>query len=173
MLRQLTRSTSILFKVGRLKASLFGPSAPGPLAWTILKSSAYEELFSERTAVPLIKRRFGWPCSNDRRVRPINLPRRRVRLLVPGGCRTLSSSRTAAKLDNWYVNYADSLSDQESGQVIEFEFIGGGHGTSSPHEALVPLPAPTSPPTLTAAVAPDCLRRSFDHDQPHTGIARA
>jgi uncharacterized damage-inducible protein DinB len=40
-------------------------------------------------------------------------------------------------MDNWYVNYADSISDQESGQVIEFEFIGGGHGAMSRSDILL------------------------------------
>lgn len=35
------------------------------------------------------------------------------------------------KMDAWYVDYADSLSSGKLDEVVEFEFIGGGHGAMS------------------------------------------
>lgn len=35
------------------------------------------------------------------------------------------------KMDAWYVDYAGSLSDEKLGEVVEFEFIGGGTGVMS------------------------------------------
>src|ERR1700731_2413598 len=32
------------------------------------------------------------------------------------------------EMDNWYVNYADSISDRELAEIVEFEFIGGHRG---------------------------------------------
>jgi uncharacterized damage-inducible protein DinB len=41
------------------------------------------------------------------------------------------------EMDNWYVNYADSISDRELGEIIEFEFIGGGRGAMSRRDILL------------------------------------
>jgi uncharacterized damage-inducible protein DinB len=40
-------------------------------------------------------------------------------------------------MDNWYVKYADSISDRESGEIVEFEFIGGGCGAMSRRDILL------------------------------------
>jgi len=41
------------------------------------------------------------------------------------------------EMDNWYVNYADSISDGELGEIVEFEFIGGGRGAMSRRDILL------------------------------------
>lgn len=41
------------------------------------------------------------------------------------------------EMDNWYVNYADSISDSELGEIVEFEFIGGGRGAMSRRDILL------------------------------------
>ena len=41
------------------------------------------------------------------------------------------------EIDNWYVNYADSMSDYESSEIVEFEFIGGGRGAMSRRDILL------------------------------------
>ena len=41
------------------------------------------------------------------------------------------------KIDNWYVNYANSISDRELGEIVEFEFIGGGRGAMSRRDILL------------------------------------
>jgi uncharacterized damage-inducible protein DinB len=40
-------------------------------------------------------------------------------------------------VDNWYVTYADSISDQELNDIVEFEFIGGGQGAMSRGDILL------------------------------------
>ena len=41
------------------------------------------------------------------------------------------------QMDHWYVNYADSLSRDQLGEVVEFEFIGGGPGAMSREDILL------------------------------------
>lgn len=41
------------------------------------------------------------------------------------------------KIDAWYVEYANSLTDEALAQVVEFEFIGGGHGAMSRRDILL------------------------------------
>jgi uncharacterized damage-inducible protein DinB len=41
------------------------------------------------------------------------------------------------EIDRWYMSYANSLSEAQANQVIEFEFIGGGHGAMSRREILL------------------------------------
>ena len=41
------------------------------------------------------------------------------------------------KMDNWYVDYANSISDRELDEVVEFEFIGGGRGAMSRRDILL------------------------------------
>lgn len=41
------------------------------------------------------------------------------------------------EMDNWYVDYADSISESESGEIVEFEFIGGGLGAMSRRDILL------------------------------------
>lgn len=41
------------------------------------------------------------------------------------------------RLDSWYVDYADSLSRDQLGEVVEFEFIGGGTGTMSREDIIL------------------------------------
>jgi uncharacterized damage-inducible protein DinB len=41
------------------------------------------------------------------------------------------------QIDNWYVNYADSLSEENLSEIVEFEFIGGGHGAMSRRDILL------------------------------------
>lgn len=41
------------------------------------------------------------------------------------------------EIDNWYVSYADSISDGELGEIIGFQFIGGGHGAMSRRDILL------------------------------------
>jgi uncharacterized damage-inducible protein DinB len=40
-------------------------------------------------------------------------------------------------MDNWYVNYAESISDRELKEIVEFDFIGGGHGSMSRRDILL------------------------------------
>jgi uncharacterized damage-inducible protein DinB len=40
-------------------------------------------------------------------------------------------------VDDWYVSYADSISDNELGESVEFEFIGGGRGNMSRRDILL------------------------------------
>lgn len=39
-------------------------------------------------------------------------------------------------IDVWYVNYADSITENELGEILEFEFIGGGTGRMSRRDIL-------------------------------------
>ena len=41
------------------------------------------------------------------------------------------------RIDTWYVDYADSLSQDQLDEVVEFEFIGGGIGAMSREEILL------------------------------------
>jgi uncharacterized damage-inducible protein DinB len=40
-------------------------------------------------------------------------------------------------VDGWYVKYADSISEHELAGIVEFEFIGGGHGAMSRSDILL------------------------------------
>jgi uncharacterized damage-inducible protein DinB len=40
------------------------------------------------------------------------------------------------EIDNWYVDYANSATDLELGETVEFEFIGGGYGSMSRRDIL-------------------------------------
>ena len=41
------------------------------------------------------------------------------------------------EMDNWYVDYANSISERELGEIVEFEFIGGGRGAMSRRDILL------------------------------------
>ena len=41
------------------------------------------------------------------------------------------------RMDIWYIDYADSLSPDRLGEVVEFEFIGGGIGAMSREDILL------------------------------------
>jgi len=41
------------------------------------------------------------------------------------------------RIDNWYVKYANEITDLELGRIVEFEFIGGGHGCMSCRDILL------------------------------------
>jgi uncharacterized damage-inducible protein DinB len=41
------------------------------------------------------------------------------------------------EIDTWYVDYADSLSEDQRAEVIEFQFIGGGAGAMSRENILL------------------------------------
>ena len=41
------------------------------------------------------------------------------------------------QMDAWYVDYADSLSNDRLDEVVEFEFIGGGNGAMSRGDILL------------------------------------
>jgi len=40
-------------------------------------------------------------------------------------------------IDNWYANYAESISDQALNEIVEFDFIGGGRGSMSRRDILL------------------------------------
>lgn len=40
-------------------------------------------------------------------------------------------------IDKWYVDYADSITDEELTEVIQFEFIGGGTGQMNRRDILL------------------------------------
>ncbi|SEQ81659.1 Uncharacterized damage-inducible protein DinB (forms a four-helix bundle) [Amphritea atlantica] len=40
-------------------------------------------------------------------------------------------------IDEWYVNYADTIAESELEEVVEFEFIGGGTGQMSRRDILM------------------------------------
>lgn len=40
-------------------------------------------------------------------------------------------------IDEWYISYADSISDDELAEVVDFEFIGGGTGNMSRRDILL------------------------------------
>ena len=52
----------------------------------------------------------------------------------PGMAELAASQR---ELDEWYVDYADSLNDSELAEPVEFEFIGGGAGRLSRRDILL------------------------------------
>ena len=41
------------------------------------------------------------------------------------------------KIDQWYVDYAQSLSTQELHEIVDFEFIGGGRGAMARRDILL------------------------------------
>src|ERR1700722_13036113 len=41
------------------------------------------------------------------------------------------------EMDDWYVNYANSISNTELGEIVEFKFIGGGRGALSRSNILL------------------------------------
>ena len=41
------------------------------------------------------------------------------------------------EIDDWYVEYAASITELELGEVIDFEFIGGGRGSMSRRDILL------------------------------------
>jgi uncharacterized damage-inducible protein DinB len=41
------------------------------------------------------------------------------------------------EIDRWYAAYADSTPDEELGEIVEFEFIGGGRGAMSRRDILL------------------------------------
>ena len=56
----------------------------------------------------------------------------------PEHCPTMEELAAAQrKMDNWYVDYASSLLDQELSELVEFDFIGGGHGSMSRRDILL------------------------------------
>ena len=40
-------------------------------------------------------------------------------------------------MDAWYIDFVDSLNEQELGEVIRFEFVGGGEGAMTREEILL------------------------------------
>ncbi len=44
--------------------------------------------------------------------------------------------QAAKSMDQWYIDLADRLTDEELSEVIEFEFVGGGAGAMSRLEIL-------------------------------------
>src|SRR5262245_32539797 len=45
--------------------------------------------------------------------------------------------RLQKEIDAWYVDYSQTLSDEQSAEVVEFEFIGGGAGAMTRGEILL------------------------------------
>lgn len=41
------------------------------------------------------------------------------------------------EMDNWYVDYANSISDRELGENVEFEFIGSGAGRMTRRDIIL------------------------------------
>jgi uncharacterized damage-inducible protein DinB len=41
------------------------------------------------------------------------------------------------QIDGWYVDYADTISTAQSTEIIEFDFIGSGHGAMSRSDILL------------------------------------
>lgn len=41
------------------------------------------------------------------------------------------------QIDGWYVGYADTLSIPDLSEIVEFDFIGGGHGAMSRSDILL------------------------------------
>jgi len=48
---------------------------------------------------------------------------------------TLSANQ--AKIDDWYVEYTESISDDALHEIVDFEFIGGGHGSMARRDILL------------------------------------
>jgi len=44
---------------------------------------------------------------------------------------------TQREMDNWYVSYADTLSQSDLTEAVDFEFIGGGQGVMSRGDILL------------------------------------
>jgi uncharacterized damage-inducible protein DinB len=56
----------------------------------------------------------------------------------PGICPAFAELRISqSALDAWYVGYADELSDVKAAEIVNFEFIGGGHGCMSRGDILL------------------------------------
>jgi uncharacterized damage-inducible protein DinB len=47
--------------------------------------------------------------------------------------------RTQAELDRWFIDRYDALSERELGEMIEFQFVGGGPGAMTRGEILLHL----------------------------------
>jgi uncharacterized damage-inducible protein DinB len=45
--------------------------------------------------------------------------------------------RAVQAMDAWYVDYADALTERELGEMIHFEFVGGGDGAMTREEMLL------------------------------------
>lgn len=54
--------------------------------------------------------------------------------LCPGMEQLAAAQR---EIDNWYVGYANSISDSELSEVVNFEFIGGGRGSMARRDILL------------------------------------
>jgi len=46
-------------------------------------------------------------------------------------------SAAQRRIDDWYVEYAQSMSDDALHEIVEFEFIGGGHGSMARRDILL------------------------------------
>lgn len=56
----------------------------------------------------------------------------------PEGCPELGELIVGQRsIDEWYVNYADTLAENELGEIVEFEFIGGGTGQMNRRDILL------------------------------------
>jgi uncharacterized damage-inducible protein DinB len=56
----------------------------------------------------------------------------------PGICPAFAELRVSqSALDEWYVGYADELSDAKAAEILNFEFIGGGLGCMSRGDILL------------------------------------
>lgn len=48
-------------------------------------------------------------------------------------------ARAARRMDDWFVDFADSLAGNALDELIEFEFVGGGQGAMTKEEILLHL----------------------------------
>jgi uncharacterized damage-inducible protein DinB len=56
----------------------------------------------------------------------------------PEHCPAIEELATSQRsMDEWYVSYADSITENELAEIIEFEFIGGGTGRMSRREIIL------------------------------------
>lgn len=56
----------------------------------------------------------------------------------PESCPAMEALATSQRsIDAWYVSYADSITDGELAETVEFEFIGGGIGRMSRRDILL------------------------------------
>ena len=46
-------------------------------------------------------------------------------------------TRATKIMDDWYINLANSLTDPELSEIVEFEFVGGGNGKMSRTEIIM------------------------------------
>ena len=46
-------------------------------------------------------------------------------------------TRATKAMDDWYINLANSLTDLELSEIIEFEFVGGGNGKMSRADIII------------------------------------